>query len=105
IERWWRELHHRLEKYFKLQLNMLFDEGLYDPENQKDSIPFPIYTGFCVYPYYTKRAKYFFVKQYGILIASGIRLIHNCQKASQIICTVFLKDILQGIMVMYITDN
>ncbi|CAB3987262.1 Hypothetical predicted protein [Paramuricea clavata] len=36
IESWWRELHHRLEKYFKHQLNRLFDDGLYDPDNQTD---------------------------------------------------------------------
>ena len=36
IERWWRELHHRLEKYFKNQLQMLFDEGYYNPDEQLD---------------------------------------------------------------------
>lgn len=36
IERWWRELHHRLEKYFKTQLQMLFDEGYYNPDEQLD---------------------------------------------------------------------
>ncbi|XP_028404817.1 uncharacterized protein LOC114527386 [Dendronephthya gigantea] len=35
IERWWRELHHRLEKYFKRQLLMLLEEGHYEPDNQR----------------------------------------------------------------------
>eukprot|EP00795_Rhopilema_esculentum_P000908 gene908-10664_t len=36
IERWWRELHLRMEKYFKRQLLILLEEGLYDPNNSKD---------------------------------------------------------------------
>ncbi|KAK3712321.1 hypothetical protein QZH41_017256 [Actinostola sp. cb2023] len=36
IERWWRELHHRLEKYFKRQLLMLLEQGHYEPDNQTD---------------------------------------------------------------------
>nr|XP_026695560.1 uncharacterized protein LOC104266093 isoform X2 [Ciona intestinalis] len=36
IERWWRELHERLEKYFKEQLRYLKDHGLYDPQNVMD---------------------------------------------------------------------
>ena len=36
IERWWRELHHRLEKFFKSQLKMLLDEGYYDADNEID---------------------------------------------------------------------
>eukprot|EP00112_Aurelia_sp_Birch-Aquarium-sp1_P007258 Seg1790.5 transcript_id=Seg1790.5/GoldUCD/mRNA.D3Y31 product="hypothetical protein" protein_id=Seg1790.5/GoldUCD/D3Y31 len=36
IERWWRELHERLEMFFKHQLSMLKDEGHYDPHNQED---------------------------------------------------------------------
>ena len=34
IERWWRDLNERLEKYFKLQLKSLLDELNYDPKNQ-----------------------------------------------------------------------
>lgn len=30
IERWWRELHERLEVYFKEQLKQLLDQGDYD---------------------------------------------------------------------------
>jgi len=33
IERWWRDLHERLEKYFKLQLQRLLNNGDYDPQN------------------------------------------------------------------------
>lgn len=36
IERWWRDLHHRLEKYFKEQLKHLLDTNAYDPENIED---------------------------------------------------------------------
>ena len=36
IERWWRELHQRMEKYFKRQLHRLLDEGVYDPNEQTD---------------------------------------------------------------------
>ena len=36
IERWWRELHHRLEKYFKRQLLMLLEQGYYEPDSQTD---------------------------------------------------------------------
>ena len=36
IERWWRELHHRLEKFFKRQLLMLLEQDHYDPDNQTD---------------------------------------------------------------------
>ena len=34
IERWWRELHERLEKFFKHQLNFLKDQSYYDPHNR-----------------------------------------------------------------------
>ncbi|XP_077974714.1 uncharacterized protein LOC144430568 [Styela clava] len=34
IERWWKELHERLEKYFKKQLNSLLDKRQYDPHNK-----------------------------------------------------------------------
>mgnify|MGYP002803414281 CR=1 FL=1 len=36
IERWWRDLHNRFEKYFKRQLNMLLEQGFYDQHNQTD---------------------------------------------------------------------
>ena len=36
IERWWRELHERLEKYFKVQLQTLKDSGSYDPTSESD---------------------------------------------------------------------
>ena len=34
IERWWRELHHRMETYFKAQLSRLLETGLYDPTDE-----------------------------------------------------------------------
>ncbi|XP_028408204.1 uncharacterized protein LOC114530783 [Dendronephthya gigantea] len=33
IERWWKELHERLEKYFKVHLLVLKNDGHYNPEN------------------------------------------------------------------------
>ena len=36
IERWWREIHQRLEKFFKRQLMMLLEQGYYDPDCQTD---------------------------------------------------------------------
>ena len=36
IERWWRDLHHSFEKYFKRQLQMLLEQGLYDQNNRTD---------------------------------------------------------------------
>ena len=36
IERWWRDLHERLEKYFKVQLQSLLNSGNYDPQNLQD---------------------------------------------------------------------
>ena len=36
IERWWRELHERLEKYFKVQLQTLKDSGSHDPNSETD---------------------------------------------------------------------
>lgn len=33
IERWWRDLHERLEKFFKTQLKELLQEQEYDPHN------------------------------------------------------------------------
>ena len=33
IERWWRELHGRLEVYFKAQLSLLLKNMEYDPHN------------------------------------------------------------------------
>jgi hypothetical protein len=36
IERWWRELHERLEKYFKRHLLLLKSEGRYNQEDDID---------------------------------------------------------------------
>ena len=36
IEKWWRELHERMEKYFKEQLNWLKDQGHYNPHSERD---------------------------------------------------------------------
>ncbi len=36
IERWWRDLHERLEKYFKQQLSELLSNREYDPQNLLD---------------------------------------------------------------------
>ena len=36
IERWWRDLHERLEFYFKVQLTQLIKENDYDPYNDLD---------------------------------------------------------------------
>lgn len=33
IERWWRDLHHSMEKFFKAQLVTLLKRNLYDPHN------------------------------------------------------------------------
>ena len=35
IERWWRDLHERLEKYFKSQLQTLLNSREYDPHNRE----------------------------------------------------------------------
>ena len=34
IERWWRELHERMNKYFKVFLSWLKINGRYDPYNE-----------------------------------------------------------------------
>ena len=34
IERWWRELLERMERYFKAQLNGLLEDGDYDPTDE-----------------------------------------------------------------------
>ena len=36
IERWWRELHHRMEKFFKEELKKLVENGHYDPHAEQD---------------------------------------------------------------------
>ena len=36
IERWWRELHERLEKFFKFPLKELQDQGHYDTNSEID---------------------------------------------------------------------
>ncbi len=36
IERWWKELHERLEKYFKNQLRWLKEHAHYDPSSDMD---------------------------------------------------------------------
>ncbi len=33
IERWWKELHQRLEKHYNQQFLSLKDQGYYDPQN------------------------------------------------------------------------
>ena len=33
IERWWRDLHERLERFFKIQLSQLLRSGSYVPNN------------------------------------------------------------------------
>ena len=33
IERWWRELLERMERYFKQQLNDLIEDGQYDRDD------------------------------------------------------------------------
>ena len=43
IERWWRELHHRFETFFKAQLTKLLEDGNYDPSDKIDR-----YFIFCV---------------------------------------------------------
>lgn len=36
IERWWRELHERMENFFKIQLSSLAEDGDYDPTEETD---------------------------------------------------------------------
>ena len=36
IERWWRELHHRMETFFKEQLQFLLNNGHYDQTDKLD---------------------------------------------------------------------
>ena len=36
IERWWKELHERLEKFYKKDLNWLKTQLKYDPDNEDD---------------------------------------------------------------------
>ena len=36
IERWWRELHERLENFFKFPLKELQDQGHYDTNSETD---------------------------------------------------------------------
>ncbi|XP_067040998.1 uncharacterized protein [Acropora muricata] len=38
IERWWNELHERMERYFKDGLRWLNDQGHYDPHNDSDRL-------------------------------------------------------------------
>ncbi|XP_067048999.1 uncharacterized protein [Acropora muricata] len=38
IERWWKELHERMERYFKDGLLWLKDQGHYDPHNDSDRL-------------------------------------------------------------------
>ena len=37
IERWWRELLDRMERFFKKQLSTLVEDGDYDSTNKQDS--------------------------------------------------------------------
>jgi hypothetical protein len=39
IERWWKELNERIEKYFKEHLNWLKDQGHYNPHLERDRLP------------------------------------------------------------------
>ena len=39
IERWWRELSHRMEGYFKDQLKSLLEDGYYDTSDENDRFP------------------------------------------------------------------
>lgn len=34
IERWWRELLDRMERFFKVQLNQLLEDGSYERDNK-----------------------------------------------------------------------
>lgn len=36
IERWWRKLLHRMERFFKKQLSTLVEDGDYDSTNKQD---------------------------------------------------------------------
>jgi len=36
LERWWKELHERLEKFFEEHLALLKDHGHYDPFDESD---------------------------------------------------------------------
>ena len=36
IERWWRELLDRMERFFKRQLSSLLEDGDYDATNEQD---------------------------------------------------------------------
>jgi hypothetical protein len=38
IERWWKELHERLEKYFKVHLSWLKEHGYYNPGDDNDRL-------------------------------------------------------------------
>ncbi|CAB4034280.1 Hypothetical predicted protein, partial [Paramuricea clavata] len=41
IEHWWRELHERLEQFYKHKLKYLKDQGYYSPHNQPDRLLLP----------------------------------------------------------------
>lgn len=34
FRRWWKELHEKLEKFFKFPLNELQEQGHYDPDDE-----------------------------------------------------------------------
>ncbi|KAK2564030.1 hypothetical protein P5673_012245 [Acropora cervicornis] len=38
IERWWRDLHERMEKYYEGHLCLLKDQGHYDSHDDKDRL-------------------------------------------------------------------
>lgn len=40
IERWWRELLERMERFFKQQLSTLVEDGDYDSSNKEDRLKF-----------------------------------------------------------------
>ena len=43
IERWWKEIHERMEKYFKDHLAFLKDQHYYDPDNEHDRLLLLLY--------------------------------------------------------------
>ena len=47
IERWWRELLDRLERYFKEQLNGLLEMGEYDPADENERYLYGVFA--CLY--------------------------------------------------------
>lgn len=40
MEKWWKELHERLVKYYKEKLAYLKDQGYYNPDDENDRFVF-----------------------------------------------------------------